>query len=214
VDYLPFGAGSSRAYVASQVLHSSEFELLWVANVNSSYLGYFDSTSSDVDLEINNLASSGSFLETEWRALSSTGYYDNAGANNADYVIHLYRDVVMRDPTSPELWDWVVKLNSGWPRAYVAVPVLRTAEASNLRVAGPSGRTTCLGTSLSDPAGATAGSYCIVLDRMADSGGQAYWANILQNNGELPDLWADLMGSVEYFNKANHEIESPNLDRV
>lgn len=193
----------TRLGMVTSILQDDEFQVFWVAGVNSSYLGYFDSTDPSIDTQISALASSNNYLATEVAVVTGAAYWANAGSTNTGYVTELFRDVLLREPDTSGLNYWVNRLNNGTStKADVATTMIRSNEGATRRVKGLPSQTSCLFTTLEDPAAVTAGSYCIVLDRMSDPTGATYWIGQLTGSSQLPTFWANLAASNEYFNGA------------
>jgi hypothetical protein len=191
---------SSRASMVSSLLNSSDFQGLWVIGASEYYLGQLDST---YDTVVSNLVSSDDFVASEVALVSGAEYFANAGSTNTGYVTALYQDVLLRNGSSGDISYWAGQITAGTrTRAWVANYFIRTTESANRRVGGTAGMTTCSATELSDIAAIAAGTYCIVLDRIAGSGEISYWAGQLTATDQLPALWASVAGSTEYYNAA------------
>lgn len=192
--------GGSRTTFMNNVLSTTEFRRNYVLGI---YIGYLRRvpTPSEMSTQLAALSSTGDHVATEVNALASSTFYTAAGGTNAGWVTALYNDTLHRDPDAGGLSYWTGQLAAGQTRSYVARFVIRASESSSKRVAGffPSA-TTCADTELSGTDSLESGSYCIVLDRVADAGGAAYWAGVLGGTGQLPSLWASLAASGEYFN--------------
>lgn len=78
---------------------------------------------------------------------------------------------------------------------------IRTSEAAGLRV-GSASIPSCSSTAFATSADLDAGSYCLILDRVADAPGRTFWIGQLTGTAQLPAMWASFAGSVEYFNNA------------
>jgi hypothetical protein len=187
----------------TSLFSGSEFESAWVASVRLRYLGFYDATDPDVASETSALDSSGNYASTEATVISSTQYFEAAGATNTGYVTEVFRHVLRREPDPSGLSYWVGRLNAGTStRSQVASTIIRSNESAGLRVAGLSSMTSCVDTELLDAESLDSGSFCIVLDRMADPSGKTYWTGQLAGTGQLPTLWANNAASNEYFNLA------------
>ncbi len=139
----------------------------------------------------------------EVSVLAGSPYFALHGSNNSDYVEGLFHDVLLRPSDPSGLSFWVGRLNAAtWTRAAVATAFIRTTEAANRRVSGTVGATSCAATELTDEDALPSGSYCLVLDRLADPSGATYWSGQLAGSAQLPAVWASLVGSSEYFNHA------------
>jgi hypothetical protein len=197
------GGGGTRASMVANVLDSSEFKQLWLTGVRQYYLGEVDFEDPQFATDLSNLVSTDDFVASEVAVLASTRYFNYSGGTNTAYVESLYQHVLLRPSDSGGLTYWVGRLNAATAtRASVAAHFIRTTEGATRRVAGASGATSCATTVLVDEASLAAGSYCLILDRMADSGGTTYWVGQLTGTNQLPSLWASLAGSTEYFNNA------------
>jgi hypothetical protein len=197
------GGGTSRATMVASVLDTAEFELYWIAGVNTRYLGSFDSTSTEVDDQISDIASTGDFLDTELAVLEGAQYFADAGSTNTGYVTALYDHVLDRAPDPSGLTYWSGRLTAGTStRRSVASSFIQGNEAAGLRVNGPNSATSCAFTELTEENAVLAGTYCIVLDRLASGTDESFWVGQLTTTDQLPDLWASIAGSTEYFNGA------------
>lgn len=195
-------ANSNTSFVQS-VLGDSEFELLWIIGVRYRYLGSVQAEDPQFDTDLSNLASSGDFVDAEVALLASSAYFSLKGGTNTTYVEAIYNDVLLRASDLTGRSYWVGRLNAGTAtRAQLAETFIRTTEAANRRVGGPSGATSCATTSLEDVASISAGAYCLVLDRLALSSDITYWSGQLSSTAQLPSLWASLAGSAEYYNNS------------
>lgn len=204
VDYID--NGGTRAALVANLLDGDEFKNLWVLGASLYYLGAID---AQVPTITNNLIANDNFVASEVALLAGTSYYTNNGGTNTLFVEALYKDTLLRPVDAPALSYWVGRLNAGTAsRSYVANYVVRSTESATARVGGAGGITTCPTTELTDAESLAAGSYCIILDRMADSAGLAYWSNRLAQTDQLPALWASMTGSTEYFNLAQIKFDS------
>jgi hypothetical protein len=63
--------------------------------------------------------------------------------------------------------------------------------------------TSCATTELTEALDLLAGSYCIILDRPADTAGADYWTTYLSSGGgQLPGLWRQFAALPEYTTNA------------
>lgn len=194
---------NSRTSMVQQLLGNSEFEQLWVVGVRYRYLGEVDTSDPSFSTDLSNLGSTGNFVAAEVSVLASSSYFSLKGSTNTAFVEGIYQDVLLRPSDPGGLSYWVGQLNAATKtRAQVANSFVRTTEAANRRVGGPSGATTCSTTTLDDLASLTAGAYCLVLDRMASPGDITYWSGQLSGTDQLPSLWASMAGSTEYYTNA------------
>lgn len=193
-------SGNSRTAMVTSLLHSSEFANLWAVGASLYYLDEIDPDTFNI---ADTLESSDDFVASEVTLIAGATYYANSGGTNTSFVEALYLDVLQRPVTAPILSYWVGRLNNGTStRSSVASYAIKSNESARRRVGGTEGMISCPTTALEDASSLTAGSYCIVLDRVADSGGLSYWADRLSASDQLPTLWASLAGSTEYYNKA------------
>lgn len=197
--YLPSG---SRLTMVNSVIQSSDFATLWVTGVNLLYNGELP-VSGEETAEINAVTTSGDYLNTEATVLGGADYFDGTGGTNASFLTELYLAVLHRDEDPSGGAYYLGQLNSGAKtRKQVATALIHSTEASTRRVAGPAGATACDLTTLDGYTAPESGSYCIVLDRLADPSGQSYWVGQLSGSAQLPSLWASLAASTEYYNLA------------
>lgn len=191
--------GNTRGAFLNQILTSSEFDTLYVAHTYQEYLDRLP-TSGEASAALSALTSSNNYLATEVTVLGSADYYSAAGGTNTAFLQALYPDLMGRAPDSGGLTYWLNRLATGTTRNQVVVNFARSSEGTGYRVAGRNNLTECEATSLADIDARQSGSYCLVLDRMADSGGKAYWMTQMQGTGQMPTLWANLAASAEYWN--------------
>lgn len=193
------GSQTRSAYVTS-VFAAAPFRELWITG---NYARYADRapTSSELSSASSALSTSGDYLDVELDLLAGSDYFSRADSTNGGFVDALYADLLWRDADTGGYDYWVGQLNTAAKtRRQVATWIIRSSESANRRVSGLSGETTCLSTALVHFSDVAAGSYCIVLDRMADSSGASYWAGQLASSGQLPTLWVSLAASTEYYN--------------
>lgn len=192
--------GGTRTAMAANVLGDDEFKTIWVLGASQYYLG---GTNSQLGTVTANLLSSGDFVASEVALLAGSTYYSQNGSSSSGYVTALYQDVLLRNGSSSEITYWVAQITSGTrTRAWVARYFIRSGESGDRRVGGTAGMTTCSSTVLTDTAAITAGTYCLVLDRLAGSGEISYWSGQLAGPAQLPSLWSSVAGSTEYYNNA------------
>lgn len=194
--------GQTRAAFTVNFLNSTPFRANWVEGVYQRYT-LRSPTSSQFSSAMSSLATYGNYLSVELDALASSYYFALAGSTNREYVDALYSDLLWRVADTSG-WDyWTDQLNLGHrTRRQVAEYIVRSNESSRIRVRGVGNPTTCLGTDLTNFDDLALGSYCLLLDRLADSSGAAYWTAQLEGNGQLPSLWINLASSSEYYSLA------------
>lgn len=190
--------GGSRQNVASSIVSGDEFRTLWFYYIRQLYLDGFEFDDPSNGPLLGSLLSSGDFVAVETATLSSASYFLQSGGTNVGYVTALYRDVLDSTPTALAYWE--TALNNGtYTRSQLANFFVRSAQSSAIRVSGTPGAVNCAAFNFGDDDARWAGSYCLILDRMADSGGASYWTAQLGASGQLPAMWASIMGSNEYF---------------
>jgi hypothetical protein len=193
------GGLSTRAQVVSSLLTSSSFQRDYIYQTYQLYLDRW--TTSAEYTTASTATSSGDFVEVELLALSSADYTDDGGLTNSDFVTKLFDDLLHRAPGGGELTYWTGQLGS-WTRKQVAKSILRSAESSANRVEGLTA-SPCSATQLTGFADVVAGSYCLILKRPASAPDTSYWAPTLSaSTGQIPTLWKQLAGSLEYYNSA------------
>ena len=198
-----FLASENRASMTASLFDGAEFENLWVLGTRYYYLGDVEVEDASFGSDLSALASSGNFVASEVSVLASAPYFDLHDATNNGYVEGIYNDVLQRPSDPSGLSYWVGRLNTGTAtRAAVATHFIRTNESANRRVGGATGATSCASTELVNEDALPAGSFCIVLDRMVDPSGYAYWGARMAGSGQYPDLWSSLASSDEYFTNA------------
>ena len=192
-------AGASRASLVDSFVNGATFKNNYVAGIYDLYLDR-DPTTAELSSSVNSIGSNG-FLVPEVNVLASSSFFQLAGSTNSGFVTRLYERVLRRAPDPSGQSFYTNQLNGGTKtRSQVATSMLRGSESSALRVAGPASMTECASTELLDSDSLTSGSYCLVLDRMADPSGKSFWASQLQASGQLPDIWRSHAVSNEYYN--------------
>jgi hypothetical protein len=194
--------GASRTSMVSAILNSQEFRFFWTIGVYDHYLGSADLSDPEVAAANSALNASGNYLATEISVLSSASYFSLHGGTNAGWVAGIFQDALQRSPDATGAAYWTQRLDAGSSRSSAATTILRSTESAKRRVSGTAGATSCASIQLTDDAALSSGSYCIVLDRLADPSGASYWSSQLAGSDQLPSLWAALAGSSEYFNNA------------
>lgn len=192
--------GTSRSAYIGQLLANSSFRTAWVDGVYYQYIGT-DPTSTQLSTALADLNATNDYLDTELDLLASSTYFTFVGSTNEAFVEGLFADTLFRE-VDPSGWTyWSGQLNSGSKtRRQVAASVIRSSEGAGVRVRGEGGQTDCAATVLDAPDALRAGSYCLILDRMADPSGATYWTGQLTGSGQLPALWTSLASSNEYYN--------------
>lgn len=195
---------NSRTSMVDSILDSRDFKVMWLLGVRHYYIGAASVSDSTFSSDLTALEANDDFVTSEVSVLAGTEFFSVSGGTNGGYIDALYQKVLLREPTATDRAYWVGQLDTAArTRSNVARYFIRTQESARRRVGGPSAATSCATTVLDDEASLASGSYCIVLDRMADSGGLSYWASHLTaSSSQLPQLWASLAGSTEYFNNA------------
>jgi hypothetical protein len=191
--------GGTRSAMLASLFDDDHFKGLWVFGASLYYLD--DDTDDDTFLDVvDDLIASDDFTAAEVAVIAGPRYYANHGGTNSDYVQGVYEDVLLRTPSSGDLSYWSGRLDAGTStRSSLANYFIRTSEGAMKRVAGVPGMTSCTATTLETSGSLTAGSYCIVLDRLADSTGATYWAGQLAGSGQLPTHWRALAATSEYL---------------
>ena len=189
-----------RTSFVRSVIRSADWQSLWV---NGAYLNYLDRspTATELSTGLTSIGSTYNFLAAELDVLASASYYTESGGTNSGFVSAIYLDILQRAPSAGDTTFWTGQLGSGTTPRSMANYVIRTLESANRRVGGTPSMTTCPTLVLS-AAALEAGSYCLILDRIADASGQAYWAGRLTSTDQLPDLWVSLAASPEYYTLA------------
>jgi hypothetical protein len=196
-------SSGSRAVMMESIFDSSEFKTTWIYGVRQYYLGEIDFQDPQIPSDLSDLNSTDDYVGAEVDVLARSEYFALHGGTNTGFVEGLYTDVLLRSSDPAGLTYWVNRINSGVStRAQAATTFIRSSEAASRRVSGAPGQSACAADELSDDDALAAGSFCIVLDRLADPSGAAYWSGQLTGSGQLPELWASLGASSEYFSNA------------
>ena len=192
----------SRAAYVDGLFRTTEMQAAWIRGVNQRYL-VADPTSAEASAASSDLQASGDYLDVELDVMSGPAYFAQAESSNAEFVDAVYGDLLWRESDSSGATYWTGQLDTGAKtRRQVATAIVRSNESASIRVKGSSDQTACLSTTLQLADDLTAGSYCLVLDRMADSSGATYWIGRLSGSDQLPALWSGLASSTEYFTHA------------
>lgn len=194
--------GNSRSSYVTSLFQSSTWRTIWIDGTFQRYLAR-SATTSEASSADAALQSTWNYLATEADVLGSAAYFSLVGSSNREFVDSLYSDILFREPDQSG-WDYYTnQLDTAVKtRRQVAVTILRGSEAVGIRVRGLSSQADCTSTALEFSDDIASGSYCLVLDRMADSTGATYWISQLTASGQLPTLWSNLAASNEYFNLA------------
>lgn len=196
------GGGTSRNTYVSQLFASSPMQQAWITANYYQYLSVAP-TSGQLSAAQTTLSSANNYLGTELDILGATQYFNAAGATNDTFLREIYNDVLFREPDSSGLSYYLGQLNSGaHTRRWVADSLIRSNGSASIRTKGISGPTDCISTNVQDPDDGGSGSFCLVLDRMADPSGASYWTAQLAGTDQLPSLWTGLAASTEYYNLA------------
>lgn len=191
------GSQTRSAYVGS-VLYAAPFRELWINYSYTRYGGRLP-TSTEMSTASSALQTSGDYLAVELDLLASTDYFNRADATNGGYVDALYENLLWREADASSYDFWVNELDTAArTRRQVASWIIRSTESAGIRVAGIPGEAACLTIILGQVDDLSSESYCLILDRMADSSGATYWAGQLAATAQLPSLWISLASSTEY----------------
>lgn len=191
--------GSTRSAVVADIVQLGGFNMLMGVGMYRLYLDR-DPSSSELSSAVSTV-SSGNYFGLETSLASGSEYFALAGSSNGGFVQKLFADVLRRPADPGGLTYWTGELNSASrTRLQVASAIIRSSESASLRVAGPTSATACSRTTLSAVNHLFVGAYCLILDRVADSSGKAYWSSQLQANGNnLKSLFVSLTSSFEYY---------------
>lgn len=193
----------TRTQFVTAILTTSEFDDLWMHGVFSYYLQDYDSDVAPFTTARAALTTTSNYVASEVTAIASSAYFTRAGGTNGEFVETVYEDVLRRTVDGPGLTYWTDRLVAGTStRSSFANYVIRSTESVNLRIGGLYGSTSCSTTTLEDEQGLTAGTYCVVLDRMADAGGVSFWAPRLAATDQLPTMWISFAATSEYYDLA------------
>lgn len=196
------GGGTSRSDYVDDLFEHSVVQSWWIKGVFQRYL-VLDPTSSQVSAALADLQATGDFLDVELDVVAGSAYFGQAESDNSQFVESVYNDVLFREPDSSGWNYWTGQLNAATKtRRQVGNAIIRGSESAGLRVRGLGAQTSCLSTVLELSDDLAAGSYCLVLDRMADPSGALYWSTQLAGSAQLPVLWSSLASSPEYYNLA------------
>ena len=170
--------GVSRGALTSSLVKSSEFSHTVVAKTFRQYFDRGPDVGGDAYWSAY-VQRGGSIEDLEVNITASDEYYQNAGRNNSGrYVDAIYRAILDRNPEPSGRSFWSNRLNAGGNRSDVAAAIVRSMEASVLRVQD---------------------QFDYLLGRAPDPGGQAYWATLLTRGVPRTALAASIASSDEYF---------------
>lgn len=189
----------SRAAFVASFLASTSFHEVWIVGAYQRYVAK-PPTTSQLSAAKTSLASTGDYLDVELDVLSSSYYFALAGGSNRELVDALYADLLWR-VTDASAWDyWTGELDLGRKtRRQVAQLIVKSTEASGIRVRGLGSPPACPALALGSFDDIASGAYCILLDRLADPSGATYWTGQLAGSAQLPVLWSSLASSSEYY---------------
>lgn len=192
--------GASRSSIVTDVVTSPDFGTIATYVLYDALLQR-SPTTSEINAGKADVAA-GDYDDIPLTIMGGSEYFTLAGSTNSGFVTAVYADVLDRSPIPSDRTFWEGQLNSGTrSRAWVATYFANSAEAAGLAVRGHTSATTCPSTTLVTYTDVYSGMYCIVLDRVADSTGAAFWINEVDNNGDnLQDLMVALASSSEYYN--------------
>lgn len=194
------GNGGSRTSYTEGLFKTAEWRAIWIRGNYQRYL-VRDPSSSELSSADSALQVAWNYRATETSILASSAYFAQAGSTNERFVVAINEDVMYRETDSSiVLWYSTILTNGSMTRQQVADEFIRTQEAAAIRVRGLAGLTQCLGTTLAFSDDLAAGSYCLVLDRMADTNGANGWITSFVGGSQLPTLWVSFAGSTEYWN--------------
>lgn len=191
--------GTARSTVVTSIVDTTEGRTRYV---NLLYAGILDRapTSTELSSGLSQIGSGNSY-GLEVSLLASAEFFSAWGGTNEEFVVALYEILQFRSADSVGAEFWISELNTAArTRSQVAGSFVRSAETSNVRVGGRSSATACTVTAITEMADLYEGSYCILLDRVADSSGLAHWSGQLQGTGNLLQVWTALVASTEYYN--------------
>lgn len=117
--------------------------------------------------------------------LGSDEYFHLAGSSNADWIEHLYKDLLGRTPEGAGSTVWQAALASGATRQQVASLVDTSAEREAIIV----------------------GSYYVTyLGRSASSSEVGYWIGLIQMGATQEQVLTNILASAEYLDKAGASL--------
>lgn len=196
------GNSPSRGAYLKSFFYSQQFQSRWVDGVYYQYMSAAPSQ-AQASAALADLDETDDFLKVELDVLASNQYMAFVGGTNHTFVEALYWDVLARDAGADQSgWDyWTGRLDAGtMSRRQMANYFIRSSEGARLRVGGTS-TVECIATEIVYPSDVSAGSYCLILDRLGSSADISYWAGPthLGGSGQLPTHWVHMAASSEYF---------------
>jgi hypothetical protein len=173
--------GGSRMAVAQQIEGSTEYHTLQVTSLYENLLGR-EPDPAGLSAYVG-LMDAGMSPEDVAAALLNSDEYraTHNAASNTGYVTALYETILQREPDSGGLATYVGLLDHGGSRQAVALDLLHSTEAEAQLVAG---------------------AYETLLNRAPDPTGQKLYVTQMQHGLGTADLFAALLASDEFFQKA------------
>lgn len=201
------GGGSSRQAVTTMIMQSTEFKTRILTAYNELYYTDIPPGTPGGDAILSTLNTSNDFLASEVAYLASASYFQNSNSDNGAFVEAIYLHLMNREADPSGYSYWTTQLNSGtWTRGQMATNLIKSNQTTTIRVRGTPGMVDCTATEVTEPEAFVSGSYCLILDRMADTAGANYWISQLTSTGQVTTLWANLAGSSEYYNHAQVKV--------
>jgi Domain of unknown function (DUF4214)/Beta-propeller repeat len=182
--------GASRSAVLNGIMASPEYLSDTVENLYQTFLRR-TASSNETAYWIAQNKSGTSWQQIEADIVASPEYASLSGGSLNGFLSLLYTDVLHRTVDSAGLSFFQQEANSGASRQSMALQIITSPEASQLLVSN---------------------DYQEILSRPADSGGLAYWTNLLTSTGNPGAVFAGILGSDELINQYQQALNSDSIN--
>lgn len=170
------------AAAANLFAHSPEAYARFVADAYRTYLGREPDASGLTSWVDQMLARQVSDEQLEARFIASPEYIANHGGTGRDWVTGLYRDILGREPGTPEVDSWMARLAAGASAYVIANGFSASAEREGMRVRD---------------------NYVTYLGRAAGDAEVTSWVTVYATGSKTnEDIVAGFVGSPEYFRRS------------
>jgi streptogramin lyase len=175
--------GGSLTQLASNLLHSAEYDTDLAVSDYKNYLGRSPSQ-ADINAVVASLQG-GSTANQIAQILLGSQEFSVLHASNADFVTAAYEDTLGRPPSASEITNVVSVLNSGLSRPALTQSLLVSYEADVRSVNG---------------------LYFTILAQTSDTEGLSFWVSGLQAGTALLDEAIQFFGSTTFQSRANATV--------
>jgi hypothetical protein len=172
-------AGTPRIAVANAITYSTEYRSGLIGSAYRAFLGRGPDQAGLANW-LTQMNRGVTIEQMEAGFIASQEYYDQAGANDAAWIVRLYLDVLGRGTSPAEIAAWL---------PYVRAPGGRYEVARGFLLSGER-----LG-------GVVDASYVHLLRRGIDPSGRATWVMEIQGGNRLEAVIGGIIASEEYFGR-------------